>query len=364
MNVKIFRHLGLWCLVSLGLFLITVSRPYAAATASGTPTAAATADVYWPTDGWRTSSPEAQGMDSQKLAQMIEAIKQESLDLDSLLVIRNGYMVSEHYFSYYNEAMQHELYSCTKSFTATLVGIAIDQGYIDNIDHRVTDYFPDESFENQDTRKQAMTLDNLLTMTSGLDWDEGDATYSAMYRSADWVKYVLDKPMKEAPGSQFVYCSGCSHILSAIVQHVTPSGVREFAKNHLFDPLGITNFTWGGDASGIPIGGWGLRITPRDMAKLGYLYLHHGQWDGQQIVSEAWAKAATEQHTTTDGDFGYGYQWWTVPSLNGYSALGRFGQTIFVAPDLNLIVVTTAPSLEDHDPIFMLIESYIVPSIL
>jgi CubicO group peptidase (beta-lactamase class C family) len=137
---------------------------------------------------------------------------------------------------------------------------------------------------------------------------------------------------------------------------------RDFAEQYLFKPLGITNARWDTDAEGIPVGGWGLQLTPRDMAKLGYLYLRHGQWAGQQIVSSEWVANATRNHTETDGELGYGYQWWTYPSLNAYTALGRDGQTVFVIPEKDLIVVTTA-EMDNHDPIFQLIQRYILPAV-
>ena len=212
------------------------------------------------------------------------------------------------------------LYSCTKSFVSTLVGIAVDQGAIDGIDHRVLDYLPGYTFANQDARKEAMTVEHLLTMTTGLDWQEGDPTYRAMYMSNDWVQYVLDIPMREQPGERFNYCSGCSHVLAAIVQNGTKAKTQDFARKNLFQPLGISNWRWDTDAKGMAIGGWGLQLTARDMAKLGYLYLHEGTWDGKQIVSRTWVEEATRQHTTTDGSLGYGYQWWTYPALDAYAA--------------------------------------------
>ncbi len=330
------------------------------APSSSTPTTEANA--YWPTEGWRTSSPEAQGIDSQKLSEMLAAIKQQQLNLHSLLIIRNGYLVSENYFGSYQQDTRHELYSCTKSFIATLIGIALDKAYIDNTAHRIMDFFPERTFANLDGQKAAMTLEDLLTMRSGLGWQEGDLAYQTMYVSSDWVKVVLDEPMAASPGSQFNYCSGCSHVLSAVLSQTTGMNPRDFAEQYLFEPLGITNANWDTDAAGIPIGGWGLQMTPRDMAKLGYLYLHQGQWDGQQIVSAAWVENATRTHTTTDNTLGYGYQWWTYPSLKAYTALGRGGQTIFVIPEKDLIIVTTA-DMDNHDPIFQLIEQYIVPAV-
>jgi CubicO group peptidase (beta-lactamase class C family) len=301
-------------------------------------------------------------MDAAKLAQMLDAVRVQELRLFSLLVIRHGYIVSETYFGPYDQQTARELYSCTKSFVGTLVGIAVDRGYIESVGQPVADFFPGRVFGNDSPEKAAMTLENLLTMTSGLDWTEDDAAYAEMYRSDDWVRCVLDKPLADRPGTRFNYCSGCSHVLSAIVQETTWMNTRDFAQQVLFDPLGIKDPAWSTDASGVPIGGWGLQLAPRDMAKLGFLYLHNGRWDGRQVVSEAWVKAATQKHVATDGSLGYGYQWWTYPRWGAYAALGRYGQTIFVIPDLNLIVVTTA-ALEGHDPIFDLIDQYIVPAV-
>ena len=296
------------------------------------------------------------------LTQMLTTIQGQYLDLHSLLIVRNGYLVSETYFEGFQQDTRHELYSCTKSFVSTLIGIAIDKGYIDRTDRRIVDFFPEHTFANLDEQKEAMTLEDLLTMRSGLDWQEGDPVYGAMYRSPDWVQFVLEKPMAQPPGSQFNYCSGCSHVLSAILQETTGMNPLDFAEQYLFEPLGISDIQWDTDAAGIPIGGWGLQMTPRDMAKLGYLYLQDGQWDGQQIISPAWVQNATRKHTETDGDLGYGYQWWTYPSLAGYTALGRYGQTIFVIPEADLVIVTTA-QMEDHDEVFQLIEQYILPAV-
>ncbi len=326
------------------------------------PTAQTTAARYWPTSGWRTSPPEEQGMDAQKLAQLLAAVEQQRLNLHSLLVIRNGYIVSETYFGSYKQDTRHESYSCTKSFVSTLVGIALDKAQIDRIDRRVVELFLKRTIANLDQRKRDMTLEDVLTMRSGLDWKEEDPSFVAMYRSRDWVQFMLDKPMAASPGTDFNYCSGCSHLLSAIVQETTGMKTRDYAEQYLFKPLGIADAKWETDASGIPIGGWGLQLIPRDLAKLGYLYLRNGQWDGKQIVSGQWVKRATEQHTRTDSDLGYGYQWWTYPSLDAYVALGRGGQTIFVIPRLDLIVVTTA-EMSNHDPVFRLIEEYIVPAV-
>ncbi len=317
---------------------------------------------YWPTQGWRTSTPEQQGMDSSLLAQAVEKVTQDSISLFSLLVIRNGYIVSETYFQGATAGQRREIYSCTKSFTSTLVGIATDQELIKGLKPTVLSFFPNREFKNLDADKQAMTLENVLTMNTGLAWEEGDPSYQKLYSSQDWAGFMLDLPMAAKPGTRFNYCSGCSHLLSAIVQQKT-GNTAAFARKYLFEPLGITSYQWNTDSQGIPIGGWGLELTPREMAKLGYLFLHDGTWDGTQVVSNSWVQAATAKHTDSDGNLGYGYQWWTYTKYGAYAALGRYGQTVFVVPNLNLVIVTTARSEPNHDRIFGLIDNYIVPAV-
>ena len=331
---------------------------------SSTPTAVkqGSTGTYWPTQDWRASTPEQQGMDSGLLAQAGEKVKKDSISLFSLLVIRNGYIVSENYFQGAGPGERREIYSVTKSFTSTLVGIAIDQGLIEGVKPTVASFFPGRTFQNDSTPKQAMTLENVLTMHTGLDWVEGDQSYQKLYMTQDWAGYMLDLPMVAQPGTRFNYCSGCTHLLSTIVQ--TKSGNADtFARKNLLEPLGITGYRWDTDNRGIPIGGWGLKLTPREMAKLGYLFLHNGLWDGRQVVSSAWVQAATHKHSSTDGNLGYGYQWWIYDKYGAYTALGRYGQSIFVVPNDNLVIVTTALSEDNHDRIFALIDNYIVPAV-
>jgi len=366
MNIRscALARLVLVLLWLLGLLVAGCTQAPPTTAPSSVPSPISASESYWPTTGWRTSAPEAQGMDAQKLAQLLQAVRQEKLNLHSLLIVRNGYVVSETYFPPYTAETDHEVYSVTKSVMATLLGIAIDKGSIDGVKQPVADFFRDDTFQHPDPGKDRMTLEDLLTMRTGLDWREEDATFRQMYQSDDWVRFVLDLPMREPPGQQFRYCSGCSHLLSAIIQRRTNMNTRDFARQTLFEPLGIHNVTWEQDRQGIPIGGWGLQLTPRDMAKLGYLYLHEGMWDGRRIVSAAWVKAAIESHTATDSTLGlkYGYQWWTSPALKAYAALGRDGQTVFVVPDRQLIVVTTAET-DGHAAIFQLIERFIMPAV-
>ena len=316
----------------------------------------------WPTRGWQTSTPQEQGLDPVLLEEMQAAIREKKINLHSLLIIRNGYIVSETYYGSNRQNTLHTQYSVTKSFISTLTGIAFDQGKLTRLDQPVFDLLPGQTFENSDAAKQSMTLENLLTMTSGLDWEEGDPVYREMYMSPDWVKMVMDLPMEGQPGEEFVYCSGCSHILAGILYGATGQDLADFARENLFEPLGIKNYRWENDRQGIPIGGWGLELTARDMAKLGYLYLHEGKWEDKTIVSSSWVQAATKEHISTGGRLGYGYQWWTYPTHGAYTALGRDGQTIFVVPELDMVIVTTAEIHAGHDPIFELIDNYILPA--
>jgi CubicO group peptidase (beta-lactamase class C family) len=312
---------------------------------------------------WQTASPESQGMDSTILSEMFAAIEESRTDLHSLMIWRDGSIVLEAYF-YPNQADdKHVMFSVTKSVMATLTGIALGRGYIESVDQKIVDLLPEASFENQDPRKGQVTLENVLTMTSGLGWEEADATFAQLYSHEDWVEYVLGMDMIAGPGLSFNYCSGCSHILSAVIQDSTGQELLEFARESLFEPLAISDFSWETDRKGLPIGGWGLELTTRDMAKLGILYLHQGRWDGIQIVPPEWTDAAVEFHTDTGDGVGYGYQWWVYPDYGGYAALGRGGQTVFVIPDQKLIIATTA-ELDNHAPIFDLMDNFILPAIL
>jgi len=363
---RVASGLGLTALLGLALWACASRGPSPSPAPEGTVAASrptAIAPTYWPTAGWRTASPEEQGMDAAKLAQMLEAVKEQRIPLHSLLIIRNGYIVSETYFEPYQPETLHDMWSVTKSVIATLIGIAQRDGDIPGQNALIAELLPESAgAKARGGTKAAITLEHLLTMTSGLGWVENDATFGRLYRSRDWVGFMLDLPMARKPGTAFSYCSGCSHLLSAIVAERTGENPQALAERELFAPLGIHDFSWEADPTGLPIGGWGLRLTPRDMAKLGYLYLNQGNWDGRQILPAAWVTDATTTHTPTDGELGYGYQWWTYPRWGAYAALGRDGQTIWVAPDDNLIVVSTAATA-GHDPIFALIDNFVMPAV-
>ena len=322
--------------------------------------------AYWPTDGWQVSTPEEQGMDSVLLADMLGVIEEENYHIDSVTVIRNGYIVAD--AIKFGPDSKHIIYSCTKSVISILIGIAIDQGYIDSVEQPVVDFFPDLEIENLDAEKDAMTLEHLLTMSSGLDCRDSYLYHwgglTAMRRTSDWAGFVLDLPMIHEPGSHFEYCNGASHLLSAIVLETTGMSALEYAEENLFDSLGITDVDWPADPQGASVGYSELRMRPHDMAKIGFLYLNNGQWDGEQVVSSEWVEASSREHISATLADGYGYQWW-VEDSGIYLALGYRGQFIYVVPDKRLIVVFTS-TLPDHDFIVprTLLDDFIIPAVI
>jgi CubicO group peptidase (beta-lactamase class C family) len=314
---------------------------------------------YWPTDGWRTSTPEAQGMDAQLLANMLAVIREEKPNLHSVVVIRHGYIVAEAYPLPYAPEVLHDQRSITKSNIGTLIGIAIAEGDIAGVDQPLLSFFPDRTIAHRDEQKEAITLEHMLSMSSGLDGS--DDHLLSMIQSADWVQFMLDRPMIHAPGSTFEYSSGGSHVLSAILSNATGQDTEAYAREKLYGPLGITDFRWERDWKGQSDGGFGLWMRPRDMAKLGYLYLHQGAWDGHQIVPAAWVEAATHAHGPNAN---YGYQWWlNWDKTPGSFAAGGYGaQQINVIPALDLIVVFTA-GLENDAILSRLLNDYIYPAV-
>jgi CubicO group peptidase (beta-lactamase class C family) len=306
-------------------------------------------------------------MDSEKLAAMLDTIRKRGHDVDSVSVIRHGYLVIDAYVYPFQPDTKHVIHSCTKSIISALVGIAIDEGYIKGVDQSVLDLFPERTAANLDADKGAMTLEHVLTMATGLECHD-----SYLYRwrglqqmreSRDWVQFMLDLPMAEAPGTRFEYCNGASFLLSAIIQETTGMTALAFAEKHLFGPLGISDVTWPSNPQGITIG-WGeLRMKPHDMAKIGYLYLNGGRWEGEQIVPAAWVEASTRQQipagTLSDG---YGYQWW-VDDASYHMALGYAGQYIVVVPDKDMVVVFTSNLSEQN--FFVpetLLNTFIIPA--
>lgn len=300
---------------------------------------------YWPTDEWRTSSPEEQGFDSAALAEHLLKLRADGAAIDSLLIIRNGRIILDAYFDPYDGSFGHDMASVTKSFTTTLMGIAAERGLVD-LDAPMLSYFPDRTIQNVDSRKQAITLRHLAGMSNGMESGclSGDmATLDEMHATPDWMQTALDRPMARDPGKAFCYDSPGMHILSGVLQEVTGMTEEEFARQNLFEPLGIHEWVWESDPQGYTIGSGDLDLLPRDAAKLGYLWLSGGIWEGRQIVPAEWVKAAVTSNLHADGDDDYGYGWWV--SKDSYWALGRGGQHVKVYPAYNAIFVVTAAEL-------------------
>lgn len=322
-------------------------------------------EPYWPTGGWRYAMPEDVGIDPSKLDMMVEAIKEQNIEADSVMVIRDGYVVMDAYFPPFDEGELHIVYSCTKSVVSTLIGIAIEEGYIESLDQRLLDFFPGRIVENVNQWKEEITLRDMLTMAAGFDardsWLYEWEWLDRMNEAPDALQYVLDLEVIEEPGTRFEYTNGVSHLLSCIVTETTGKSALEYARERLFGPLGITEVDWVNDIMGRNWGYSNLYLTPHDMAKIGYLLLNEGEWDNQEIVSKEWVEDATSKHLDANILPGYGYQWWVSP--NGYySAIGYKGQFIHVVPDLDLIMVTTSRNADDFNRILSLLETYVIPA--
>jgi len=301
--------------------------------------------VYFPGRDWPQSTPEAQGLDSTVLAQMVESISRKSLNVHSVTVLRHGYIVMDAYFYSYRQDALHDVASVTKSITSALVGIAVDKGLF-STDKRLLSYFPYEAPEDPEPSKKQITVDNLLTMRPGMDcgFRPGEQELEAMRRTDDWVRYALALPMINPPGTKFGYCSPGFHLLSSIVTAATHEPEADFGRKYLFEPIGIKDVVWPPDPQG-RTHGWGdSHFFAHDLARLGYLYLHKGNWNGRQIISSDWVARSKAVHVNTGRPgVDYGYGWWLYPDQNPreFSANGRGGQKITVWPDKDMIVVIT-----------------------
>jgi CubicO group peptidase (beta-lactamase class C family) len=305
----------------------------------------------WPTKEWLPSTPEEQGMDSAALARFVTY--GGSHRFDSLLVVRHGRIVTEAYYAPYAADIPHQIQSSTKAVIGTLVGMLYKNGVIDRLDHPVLDYFADRHIANVDDRKKAITVQNLLDMTSGFDWEQGiedgrEQTLHDMDRSSDWTQFILDRPMAHSPGEVFNYIDGSPNLLSAIITKLTGKLAEDYARGTLFGPLGITDWHWDRERQGLTVGAWTLTMRPRDMAKIGYLYLHHGEWDGQQLLPPGWgdvlSHATVTMHASFDPDLSYSNFFWVFPERHVFMAVGWHGQLIAVFPDLDVVAVVTAHS--------------------
>ena len=316
----------------------------------------------WPTEKWPRSTPEEQQINPKQWDDLVRRIRHENEcpHLHSLLIIRNGYLVLEEYFNGFDAETVNSLQSVTKSFTSAVMGMAIEQGKIQGVYEKVSDFFPDiQDIQNMDDRKASMKFRDLLTMRSGTDYTEGydSSPHSKLKRlERGWDRFYLNRPMVSKPGTRFQYDSGGVILMSAMLKNRTGMHVDKFAEKYLFAPLGIKNFRWIKNREGHPHTGGGLYLRPLDMAKFGLLYLKNGKWENKQVVPAWWVEESFKKHVTfarrsRRRHTGYGYLWWiqeSDPAGSGehdiFSARGHGGQFIFIIPEHNMVVVTTSES--------------------
>ncbi len=349
-------------------------------------------------DGWSTASLADVGLDKQRFVRLMKDLQElEGHQIHSILVAREGKLVFEEYFDGpkfslaqptgdfgFNRDDTHNLASVTKSITTTLVGIAIDQGLIPSVEARVFDFFPEqEELVAQDPRRGEMTVEHLLFMESGIQWNDlGTFGYDdprndliQMFNSSDPIGYALSRDLHSAPGTIFEYCNANTNILGEIVRRVSGVRLDQFSRSHLFDPLGVEDLEWQMMPNQVVFASGDLRLRPRDMAKVGQLFLRMGHWEGEDVVSEEWVGTATSRHVNLDPRFyvgdGYGYGWWHWDLYSGgkvhrtYQASGWGGQWIVVIPEYDMVVVSTGGNYYQAEPmpIQKILTEYIFPAV-
>ena len=298
---------------------------------------------YWPTQRWKIDAPANQKVDGDLLSEADKLIAGAMPDVTGFVVVRGGYIVHEHYFGdRYGRSDPVKIRSITKSVVGTLIGIALSDGYLSSLDQTLGELIPDQIPSDADPFTESITVRNLLTMTSGWSWDIA-TDYERLISSDNWLAYTLGQPVSYSPGTFFAYNSGGSHVLSVILTQVTGMDTADYAQERLFTPLGIARPTWQRSPQGETVGGFGLELTPRNVAKLGFLYLNDGLWDGEQIVPVDYVEQATSYQSEGDstGYAAYGYQWWISQpeGIPSYFGLGFVGQYLYVIPDRDLVVV-------------------------
>jgi CubicO group peptidase (beta-lactamase class C family) len=386
-----------WLLVGMVACLFAASctsRPREQPTGTSRPAGVPAQRDYWPTAGWRTEPPAQAGMDPKTLAVLDTNVAYHP-QLRSLLVIRHGYLVYERYWN--GDAQTgRAAFSVTKSFTSALVGIALRDHHLKSLNQTVGELLAAHLPPNADPRLAKVTVGQLLTMTSGLACDDLSPDCDAdllfrLYQSRDWVRHILGRKPVTKAGTTFAYSNAGSHLLSAIVADTTGGSTLAFARAKLFAPLGIhtehafqpvgvafptpaqerayerAKVAWVTDPQGYHSGFAGLQLPARDLAKLGYLYLNGGRWDGVQVVPAGYVRASTQRqsHPATAAPFdGYGYQWW-VTSDHGHPSFlahGLGGQFVQVIPDLDLVVVITSDFENGRDDAQQLVGEAIIPA--
>lgn len=300
---------------------------------------------------WEVSTPAAQNLDENVIEDAFVQAEQTGF-MNSLLIVRHGYLVSERYFRGFEVTDAQDVMSVSKSFISSLVGLALHHGYLDSLGQKMMDFFPEYQAPGLDPRKSQITLGHLITMRAGFDnsIEDYDVNWNRWVSSTDWIGYAIQLPLLYDPGSRFAYITAETHLLSAILTRATGMSTFDFAQKYLFVPLKIRIDRWERDPRGNYIGGMRMHFTPRSIARFGYLYLREGNVGGDQVIPLQWVRESLTYHTSGKGgwgelrNIGYGYLWWLgeIGEHECFIALGYAGQFIIVFPELQLIVVTTS----------------------
>ncbi|WP_460663922.1 serine hydrolase domain-containing protein [Kribbella swartbergensis] len=289
------------------------------------------------------STPESQGLSGAALDAFVAALDTSDQEIQTVMLLRHGHVVLEEAWSPYRLTDPHLLFSVSKSFTSTAVGLAIEDGLLSLDDTVVSFFTADELPETISDNLAAMTVRHLLTMTTG----HGKDTVEALSRDRRMVKVFLGLDVEHEPGTVFVYNSGATYMLSAILQRLTGQRLLDYLRPRLFEPLGITEATWQVSAEGITVGGWGLSINTESLARFGQLLLQRGVWEGKQLVPAEWIEAATSKQVPNDNQEnpdwqqGYGFQFWRGRH-NTYRGDGAFGQFCLIFPEYDAALIVTS----------------------
>jgi CubicO group peptidase (beta-lactamase class C family) len=292
------------------------------------------------------STPEKQGIASADLLAFIDAADEEIDTMNSFMLVRHGHVVAEGWWAPYDRDTPHMLYSLSKSFTSTAVGLAVAEGKL-NLDDPVLKFFPDEAPADPSANLRAMRVRDLLRMNTGNQIEAPIRVNFPELQTESWVKTFLTHPVPFKPGTHFLYNSPATYMLSAIVQKVTGVTVLEYLRPRLFEPLGFKDPVWISSPQGISAGGYGLSVRTEEVARFGELYLRRGMWNGKQLIPASWIQQATAMQTSTgsapasDWDQGYGYQFWRSRH-NSFRGDGAFGQYCMVIPELDAVVAITS----------------------
>lgn len=312
-------------------------------------------DAPFPTKEWAVSTPEEQGVSSKELLALLTPLTQENFHFDSLVVVRNGYIIAEAYNAPYGPEDTHQLQSASKTVTAMGIGIVLKEGLIKSLDETMVSFFTDRQIKNLDDRKKAITLRHLLTFSDGLECDDMyvptmQQTWVKVFTVSDPLQAALDLPMAEEPGKSWHYCNSVTYILSSIVTKVTGMSMLDYLDQKMFAPLGITKPTWL-MLNGFTMGYAGLLLNTRDMAKLGYLLIQNGKWGDQQILDADYVKALAGPSVQTPWPGApYGYQMWTSDDYSWAAGIGHGGQFIVVIPKNGLVIALTGTLTDSIHP--------------